>query len=379
MTSKNLSSLPLKLQKIQNKISTLRDEGKIYLQNGDDGKGDCPSNIALMKYWGKVENLLQIPENSSLSFCTPHFRSQTIVTVRGLTTDKISPVENPFQNSFELKDKDGKIIENKIPKKMDTWIKNILNPFAQEISLDIKTQNNFPTACGIASSASGYAALTMAIADVLQLKKHLSTKEFYEWCTEWARLGSGSATRSIPLDQGEKFVAWERSEEATRTAFISHHKKWEELKHCVVVLDNSPKNHSSSDGHKLAKTSLFHCIRQGNVESKYQKMKSAIQTFDFETVSNLTEEDAFSMHAIMQTTTPPLNYLTQNSALVISYFLSFRNFENLQAFWTADAGPNIHILFLASEKEKLEQFFQKMSSTLPIPFQVIGDLNYDRS
>ena len=365
---------------LNEKILSLRENNKLELQNGDTGYASAPSNIALLKYWGKKKNLIQIPENSSLSFTLSGFRSETKVTVLGRFFPKNEAHSHPkIPHEFILKNEKGDIISQECSSKWNNFLNLILSPYAPEIGLRIESQNNFPTACGIASSASGYAACVGAIANLLQLDKHFTEEELQSWISEWSRLGSGSATRSSllkkPLEQSPAFVGWtfkemdfrlrgneefrgnENTSNQTKTEKINSHKKWEKLKHAVLVLDGSEKLISSSEGHHFAKTSPLFSIRVSGMELKYKQLKKAIENFNFDIVKNISEEDAFSMHAVMQTATPPACYLTLTTSQVISHFVTYRNSLNMNAFWTLDAGPNIHFIYMEEQEHLMENFF----------------------
>ena len=205
-----IKDIPIELKNLQNKLLELRNNGKIIIQNGDVGYSSAPSNIALLKYWGKVSGREQIPVNSSLSYTLGGFRSFTKVTAQGRFLPNDENLNFSFKNKLFLNDE---FSINKLPEKMNRLIHSILFPFAQEISLEIESNNNFPTACGIASSASGYAALVGAIADLLQLENHFSQSELLFWLTEWSRLGSGSATRSVFMNEDISFIKWETPNE----------------------------------------------------------------------------------------------------------------------------------------------------------------------
>lgn len=361
-------NIPNELKNLQNKLLSLRNENKIELQNGDVGYANAPSNIALLKYWGKQPGKNQIPENSSLSFTLGGFRSFTKVTTLGrFFPENEKNTSAKFSNKLILKDENNKIIDEKIPKKIELFLNAILHPFADEIALQIESMNNFPTACGIASSASGYAALVGAIADLLQLKKHFTVDELQYWIAEWSRIGSGSATRSSILQADSLYVAWKLiSTEETKTESIKYHDNWKNIKHCVLVLDESPKSISSSEGHKTAQTSPFHSIRVAGINAKFSYLTKAIEDFNFEAVKQITEEDAFSMHAVMQTGTEPACYLNMEVAKVIAKFISYRDANNLQAFWTLDAGPNIHFIYRPEHEKLLNDFFSTLNKKLKI-------------
>jgi diphosphomevalonate decarboxylase len=359
------NSIPKNLQLLQEKIVNLKLQGKIVIQNGDDGYASAPSNIALLKYWGKEPEQNQIPVNSSLSYTLGGFRSFTKVTAVGHFLPIHTKAKAYFKNSLTL---NNKIEENLITEKIDHFLKAILFPYGTEIALDVKSFNNFPTACGIASSASGYAALVAAIADLLQLQIHFSEQELLMWLTEWARLGSGSATRSAVPNSDALFVAWNKTHHknltATTTTAIPFHENWKELQHCVFILDDKAKTISSSNGHRYASTSPLQAVRVAGIPFKLKLIEKALIDFDFNSVAYLTEDDALAMHAVMQTGTPPACYLTHEVGMVIAEFIKLRNNTQSQAFWTLDAGSNIHILFLPSAIPMLKEFHHLLNTNL---------------
>lgn len=377
-----LFSIPNKLKILQEKLLALRANEKLFLQNGDVGLGSAPSNIALLKYWGKSLTEYQTPDNPSLSFTLENFRSTTKVTVLGRFFPEGHKPEFIPPHEFYLTD--SSISNNTVrplsdvSDKLEKFLNAILSPFATDIGIKIESHNNFPTACGLASSASGMAALCMAIANLLNLEKHFSKMELQYWLMQWARIGSGSAIRSVCLEKNAKFVSWEfvqhkiHSHDSLQAHThtdsiiknIAYHSNWKKLKHCVFVLNTEKKITSSSDGHRVAHTSPLHQIRVNQVTTQFKDLKDAIKNFDFDVVAMLTEHDALLMHAVMQTSTPPAIYLTHEVSHVISEFIKFRRKEKIKAFWTLDAGPNIHFLYLSQHRKKMLKFHHSLK--LPI-------------
>jgi diphosphomevalonate decarboxylase len=347
-----------RLEQLQNKILDLRKQNKLILQNGDVGYGTAPSNIALIKYWGKDSSKKQIPVNSSLSFTLSHLKSETKVTALG----RFFP-ENE-KNVLRMKHQISLAGESEISEKMNAFLNSILSPYANEIALKIESANNFPIACGIASSASGYAALCKSIANLLQLEKHFSPEDLQYWLYEWSRLGSGSATRSACLNPDALFVSWEKDNEETVTLNVPYHAEMENLGHMVFVLDDNPKSISSSEGHKYAHTSPIQSIRVAGIETKLNSLKKALLDFDFKTIAKISEDDALFMHSVMQTGNPPVCYLNENTSQLISEFIQLRDKKNLRAFWTLDAGPNVHLLFMPEAKDELISFHAEMEMKL---------------
>lgn len=372
-------SIPNKILQLQNKLLVLRAKGQLLLQNGDIGFGSAPSNIAFVKYWGKHLTQYQVPNNPSVSLTLGNFRSTTQVTVLGrFFPENESPDFVPPHEFYLTDSNESAKTDNTISHKLNTFLNHILSPFAADIGLKIESHNNFPTACGLASSASGMAALCMAIANLLNLEKHFSKSELQYWLAQWARMGSGSAIRSVCLEKNSKFVSWELEQKKSKSEQVQsdgqiiqstiknlpYHKNWTQLKHCVFALSTHPKATSSSDGHRVAHTSPLHQIRVNQITTQFKRFKDALKNFDFDFVASFTENDALSMHAVMQTSIPPAIYLTKDVAHVIAEFIKFRNKEKIKAFWTLDAGPNIHFLYLSTHRKKMMKFYHSLQ--LPI-------------
>lgn len=389
-------SIPNKIIQLQNRLLALRAKGKLLLQNGDIGFGSAPSNIAFVKYWGKNLIQYQVPDNPSVSLTLENFRSTTQVTVLGRffpeneIPDFVPPHEFYLTDANQLiqRKREEHSVQcaasgtqatqqrpmNQLGNKLNTFLNQILSPFATDVGLKIESHNNFPTACGLASSASGMAALCMAIANLLNLEKHFSKSELQYWLAQWARMGSGSAIRSVCLEKNSQFVSWELEQKKSQSEKIQpddqiiqstiknlpYHKNWTQLKHCVFVLSTDEKTTSSSDGHRVAHTSPLHQIRVNHVTTHFKQFKDALKNFDFDFVASFTENDALSMHAVMQTSTPSAIYLTKEVADVIAKFIQFRAKEKIKAFWTLDAGPNIHFLYLSPYRKKMMKFYHSL-------------------
>ena len=132
----------------------------------------------------------------------------------------------------------------------------------------------------------------------------------------------------------------------------------------MLVIDSKEKSVTSSEGHLFAENSPFHKIRVNLVNENFTKFKQALKKFDFEFVSRFTEQDAFNMHAVMQTGKSPTIYLREKTGHLISEFVSFRAKTNFQGFWTLDAGPNVHILYLEKDRPNLLKFYRLISQSL---------------
>jgi diphosphomevalonate decarboxylase len=377
-----LQKLPTALIKLQQKLFDARLSGSLQLQPGDEGAASAPSNIALTKYWGKQTNELQIPLNSSLSFTLGGFRSFTTVRVVHGTWpwDQWLTLGSNLVKSKHTISWTQAQEESAPDAKLAAFLDLFLSEVFPDVSLSVETYNNFPTACGIASSASGFAALVGALADLLNLSRFFTTSEVEYWCTQWARIGSGSALRSAlafhPNSTSQKqFVAWHFDANilpvcaSSAAVKIEAHGVFQELRSCVVVLDDGQKSISSSAGHKSVQTSPLFPFRICQMPQRQHKLISALEAGDFDAVTEIAERDAFEMHALMQTSQPPAIYFGAITSHFVKSFVEFRNATGCKAFWSLDAGPNVHLLHLPNEIENVRSFIQRFADETSAPIQ----------
>jgi len=143
----------------------------------------------------------------------------------------------------------------------------------------------------------------------------------------------------------------------------------------VIILDEQEKKVTSSKGHDFASTSLFNDIRISQIPSKRESLRQALSAGDFQTVSEIAQEDALLMHAIMLTSDPKIKYINSETVAVISDFLRFKSAHKLSAFWTLDAGPNVHILYQKETEDKLLEFLRKIKSSSSVSKILLNNSN----
>ena len=220
--------------------------------------------------------------------------------------------------------------------------------------LQVETKNSFPSSCGIASSASGMAALTLAAAacwkeapDFNSLEKSGVNRSNL---SNWARIGSGSASRSL----WGGFVCWRTAEvesfSYSEQVFSAKH--WQ-LSNVIVLVDPAAKSCSSSEGHQLAMTSPLFRWRHYQLPEKLDRMQSAIAGRNLQELGSLVEEEAFSMHAVMQSSNPPARYFNDATVAVIDWLTNQRRENHVEAYFTLDAGANLHLLCAQDETKNL--------------------------
>lgn len=203
-----------------------------------------------------------------------------------------------------------------------------------DITAKVESQNNFPTGTGIASSASAFAALSLAASKAAGLE--LDESEL----SRLARIGSGSASRSIPGG----FVEW-RAGDDDLTSFahsIAPPEHWD-LVDCIAILSRTHKRIDSEGGHRIAHTSLFQNPRVEDASRRLDICRSAIQKRDFEALAAIVELDTKLMHAVMMTSEPPLMYWKPLTLDIIHEVTTWRD-QGMPICYSIDAGPNVHVI-----------------------------------
>ena len=298
----------------------------------------APSNIALIKYWGKSDATSQWPANDSLSMTLDHCRTVT-TAVRCSSADHQVVLEDQQISRQEQ----GKIFAH-----IDRLCRATGHDGAK---LDIVSRNTFPAGCGIASSASGFAALTLAVAGALLEAGDLAAlaQAGYdrEQLADLARLGSGSACRSLTGG----FVHWQRGAAADGQKVTTC--PGPELADTIVVLSDKPKVVSSSAGHQTAWTSPLFAARIAGLPERLNRMRRALAAGDAETFGPLLEQDALDMHAVMLSSTPALNYFAPETAAFLAWIRRTRQETKLPVWFTMDAGPNVHLISHPGDQERL--------------------------
>lgn len=334
----------------------------------------APTNIAIVKYWGKNPKWekYHIPCKSSLSF-----------TVRDLYTKTKLVVEKGKGNvEFEL---NGKKIDksDKSFKYVGKYLEKLheLVPEIKEYDFYIETKNNFPIAAGFASSASGFAAMAKALQGAI---KELEPKVYEKYFSDdsklsvFARLGSGSATRSIPEKGG--LVIWHRgipmdypfgpddvSKETKEKIIFSSYSKsilppeyWPKLRLIYVSVKKDEKKIKSRAGMKMTlKTNPIykHWVKYEE-DVVLKQIINAIKQKDFEKFSNLTILSSNGLHAMMLYTSPRIVYLNEVSHQIIDRILGLNEEGEIKAAYTFDAGPNAIIFTL---EEYLNEVINSLS------------------
>ena len=312
----------------------------------------APSNIALVKYWGKKEN--QIPANPSVSFTLNNCKTITILAFAKKQNDG----NFSFDLLFEGKPKED--FKPKIQKFLERVEKYL--PFLKEYHFTIDTQNTFPHSSGIASSASGMAALAM---NLMSLEKalHPTMNEdyFYSKASFLARLGSGSACRSI---KGQ-VVVWGNQANIKRSSNLygveypyTIHDTFKNFQDTILLVDKGEKQVSSTLGHDLMHDHPFAERRFAQAHENLDKLIPVFENGNLEEFIKIVESEALTLHAMMMTSMPYFILMKPNTLQIINAILKFRNETKIPVCFTLDAGANVHVLYPNAVKEKVLQFIK---------------------
>lgn len=311
-----------------------------------------PSNIALVKYWGKKNS--QIPANPSVSF--------TLNNCKTITKLAFVQKKNHDTFSFDLLF-EGKPKEDFKPK-IQQFFERVLVylPFLKEYHFTIDTQNTFPHSSGIASSASGMAALSM---NLMSLEKALNPEMTENYLNQkasfLARLGSGSACRSV---KGE-VVVWgshnniQGSSDLFGVEFPNKiHENFKNFQDTILLVDKGEKQVSSSVGHNLMNGHPFAERRFEQAHENLDKLIRVFESGNLDEFITIVESEALTLHSMMMTSIPYFILMKPNTLQIINAIWKYRNETKIPVCFTLDAGANVHVLYPETVKETVLQFIK---------------------
>ncbi|CAD25409.1 MEVALONATE PYROPHOSPHATE DECARBOXYLASE [Encephalitozoon cuniculi GB-M1] len=288
------------------------------------GYGSSHPNIAVIKYWGKADTINNMPSSRSISFPLTNFLTETVVE-HSLEEDR-----------FYL---NGKMLP--IGEKMGRAVEIFRKKSGDDRPVCIRSFSNFPHSCGLASSASGLAALVLALNDFYGLDMPEE-----ELCIA-ARIGSGSAGRSIStgihLFDGMS---------------VERLPSWKEVRILSIILSGDCKKTGSTEGMiRTKETSNFYQERLARIERKIKAMVQYISQKDFDGFAHLTMRESNELHAILMETYPPIRYIRDDGFKVIEMCHEF-NRDRTRVAYTFDAGPNPFLITLEQHLHAVEDFFK---------------------
>lgn len=305
----------------------------------------APSNIAFIKYWGKKNEILRLPENGSISMNLSDLLTTTTVEFSSEYKEDsiaINGIQEPNEGSRAIKHLD-----------------RIRKLASLSDKAKVITNNNFPTGTGLSSSASGFAALTVAGAKAAGLT--LSEKEL----SILARQGSGSACRSIP----NGFVEWLDGDTSETSYAVSlYPENYWDIVDVVAVVSKDKKQISTTEGMKIFASSPFFPIRLEKIKDKIKLIKRYLAEKNFQAFGELLESEALELHSIMLTSKPSLIYLLPASLKIMHLTKKWRA-EGLQVYFTVNTGQDIHLI---CQKKDVDEVIKKLSEVEEVTKTIIN-------
>ncbi len=316
-------------------------------------KKRSPSNIALVKYWGKRH--FQIPQNPSLSFTLNKSFTDTEIEVQYKKEKRIS-----FDFYFDRKTNTN--FEERIGKYLS--VLKPFFPFSENLHLKIFSTNSFPHSSGIASSASAMSAFALCICSIE--KKIFGTlqnkKEYLQKASFMARLGSGSAARSV----WPGFVLWGEtdfiegtSDELAVPLPVKIDKNISDIRDAILITSPEKKKISSSVGHGLMNNHPFAEARYKQANENIELLIDALKTGNQNDFIKIVENEALTLHSLMMSSNPGFTLMNEKTWKIINEIRDYREKTGRFVAFTLDAGPNVHLLYLEIDKDEILKFIEQ--------------------
>lgn len=310
-----------------------------------------PSNIALVKYWGKKEG--QLPLNPSISMTLD--QSYTITRVE---------TELTRESSGGIKSVDGDIQHPFIPKmeKLLKWLVQEI-PVLGNFSFMVETSNSFPHSTGIASSASGISAFALCLLTIAEkvTKKKIPLMEFLTMASFSSRMGSGSACRSV----FGGYTVWGKTPDVPGSSDLFAipvtdrvHPSLRTLHDAILVVSTTPKSLPSSQGHTLMDNHPFTPARIRQASNNLSELLKALTMGDLDRLAGLAEYEALTLHALIMSSPGGMILMEPRTVQIIKQIQAARQ-RGLAVFFTLDAGPNVHLMYPESAVHEVENFIRE--------------------
>jgi len=323
-------------------------KGNIYPSEGSFS-AQAPSNIALVKYWGKTDP--QIPKNASLSFTLKNSLTQT--TLQFKPKNGQNATLDVYLDALKMEAFKPKI--ESFFQKIEMYV-----PFVNQFDFVIQTHNSFPHSSGIASSASSFAALSLCLMQMeLAFNTEMDETFFYQKAAFLARLGSGSATRSVygSLVLWGQHPDFETASDLYGIPFpLTVHPIFETYQDTILLVDKGQKKVSSSVGHNLMNQHPFAEQRFAQANENLTLLADIMQQGDLDAFIQLVETEALSLHAMMMTANPYFILMQPQTISIIKKIWEFRAATQVPICFTLDAGANVHVLYPKSKTNKVISF-----------------------
>ena len=338
---------------------------KVKLVNGFSS-WESPSNIALIKYWGKYGE--QLPENPSISFTLSECKTITKIYYRPKKEKEIDNFSFLFDGSLKPS------FNNKINQFINRI--SIYIPAIKHHFFEIESHNTFPHSSGIASSASAMSSLALCFMEIeKQINTKISKLYFIKKASFLARLGSGSATRSIegPIVYWGNSKAYDDSSLLYGTPLNNIASVFTTYQDTILIIDKNEKRVSSTLGHQLMKSNPYAKNRFIQANENMNQLKDVLIKGDLDNFIKIIELEALSLHAMMMTSSPSFILMQPNTLFVINEVYEFRKRTTIPICFTLDAGANIHLLYPHLFFKKVQNFIKEKVLKYCVKKQFIND------
>ena len=306
-------------------------------------------NIAFIKHWGKIDETLNLPANPSLSMNLAALTTVTTVEFQpGLHVDAVTI--------------DGRLAVGEPFDRVVAHLDRVRSLADSATRACVVSRNDFPAGTGLASSSSAFAALSLAATRAVGLELEEQT------LSRLARLGSGSACRSVPAG----YSLWEGDSDATSFARqVAAPGHWE-LADVVAIVTYQHKGVGSQAGHRLASTSPLHGARLAAVPGWLEAVLEGVRNRDLVAIGPVIEADALAMHGVMMTSVPSLLYWQPATVAILQAVRSWRD-DGLKVYCTLDAGPNVHCLCELPDASQVAQRLRNIAGVHDVLTSGVGE------
>ncbi len=315
-----------------------------------------PSNIAIIKYWGKYG--LQLPRNPSLSL--------TLASSFTDTSLEYAVNDNPSGSGTDLEFYFHQEENEAFKAKVQAFLESLapVFPFLKQLKLVIRTGNSFPHSAGIASSASAMSALALCLCSLEDvLFGTLRDPAAFDRKASWvARLGSGSACRSVfphAAVWGETQHVKEASNEYAVPAGDLIHDTFKDFHDDILIVSSDEKSVSSRAGHALMDGNPFAETRYAQARQRLSVLLDAMRTGDLDTFGKIAEDEALTLHALMMCSNPSYLLMQPGSVAIIEKVRAYRQATGHPLYFTLDAGPNVHLLYPGEIIHEVRAFIEE--------------------
>lgn len=321
---------------------------------------ESPSNIALVKYWGKHGN--QLPMNPSLSFTLKNS------VVRLKVHYSVGHEKEDILQNFSL----NGLPNEKFKTRISTFLASmkVQYQFLSLLRMNIESISTFPHSAGIASSAAAFSALALVLETLNDTFSNNSTlpEEFYRKASNSARLGSGSASRSVyggyTVWGSTPAITNSSDDYAIQLKSNDIHPVFDNIHDAILIADAGEKAVSSSQGHALMQNHPYRNSRIIQAGKNLDTLLYALKTGEEQMFAEVVENEALTLHGLMMTSNPGYVLMKPNTLLMIDKIREFRLHTGVNICFTLDAGPNIHLIYLDKDKRIVRDWIENKIKSL---------------